>query len=77
MKTTYRAKFNALRAMNDGYSLITIRHRNETVAVWLDDIIDTPNGEKVQEYGEPNKYCCLFVLLGLDIPNDRFVYSFD
>ena len=57
MKATYRAKFNALRAMNDGYSLITIRRRNETVAVWLDDIIDTPNGEKVQEYGEPNKYC--------------------
>lgn len=50
MKATYRAKFNALRAMNDGYSLITIRRRNETVGVWLEDIIDTPNGERVQEY---------------------------
>lgn len=49
MKATYRAKFNALKAMNDGYSIITIRRRNETVAVWLNDIINTPNGEKVQE----------------------------
>ena len=57
MKATYRAKFNALRAMNDGYSLITIRRGSGTVTVWLDDIIDTPNGERVQEYGEPNKYC--------------------
>lgn len=57
MKATYRAKFNALQAMNDGYSLITIRRGNGTVAVWLDDIIKTPNGERVQEYGEPNKYC--------------------
>lgn len=50
MKATYRAKFNALQAMNDGYSLITIRRRNETVGVWLEDIITTPNGEKVQEH---------------------------
>ena len=50
MKATYRAKFNALKAMNDGYSLITIRRRKETVGVWLEDIIDTPNGEKVQEH---------------------------
>ena len=57
MKATYRAKFNALHAMNDGYSLITIRRGSGTVAVWLDDIIATPNGERVQEYGEPNKYC--------------------
>ncbi len=55
MKATYRAKFNALKAMNDGYSIITIRRRNETVAVWLNDIINTPNGEKVQEY-ETEKY---------------------
>ena len=56
MKATYRAKFNALRAMNDGYSLITIRRRNETVAVWLEDILETPNSEKVQEYGEREVY---------------------
>ncbi len=55
MKATYRAKFNALKAMNDGYSIITIRRRNETVAVWLNDIINTPNGEKVQEH-ETEKY---------------------
>lgn len=51
MKATYRAKFKALSAMNDGYSFITIRRRNESVTVWLDDIINTPNGEKVQEGG--------------------------
>ena len=53
MKATYRAKLNALTAMNDGYSYITIRRNNKTVAVWLDDILNTPNGETVQEYGEP------------------------
>ena len=55
MKATYRAKFNALSAMNDGYSFITIKRYNETVMVWLSDIIDTPNGEKVEEYVE-NKF---------------------
>lgn len=52
MKATYRAKFNALCAMNDGYSFITIKRYNEEVSVWLDDIIDTPNGNKVVEYGK-------------------------
>lgn len=51
MKATYRAKFNALRAMNDGYSFITIKRYNKTVTVWLDEIINTTNGEKVQESG--------------------------
>lgn len=55
MKATYRAKFNALSAMNDGYSIITIKRYNETVMVWLEDIINTPNGEKVEEYVE-NKF---------------------
>lgn len=57
MKATYRAKFNALRAMNDGYVFITIKRRNEAVSVWLEDIIETPNGNKVKEYGDPSKYC--------------------
>ncbi len=52
MKATYRAKFNALRAMNDGYSFITIKRYNETVTVWIDDIINTPNGNKIDEYKE-------------------------
>ena len=56
MKATYRAKLNALIAMNDGYSFITIRRRNETVAVYLDDILNTQNGDRVQKYGNPNKY---------------------
>lgn len=50
MKATYRAKFNALRAMNDGYSIITIRRRNCTVGVWLEDIIATTNGDRVPEH---------------------------
>ena len=49
MKATYRAKFNALCAMNDGYSFITIKRYNKTVCVWLDEIISTTNGQKVQE----------------------------
>lgn len=53
MKATYRAKFNALQAMNNGYSFILIKRYNETVSVWLDDIIATPIGEKVMEYGTP------------------------
>ena len=53
MKSTYRAKFNALQAMNDGYSFIVIKRYNGFVSVWLDDIINTPNGEKVTEYSEP------------------------
>lgn len=51
MKAIYRAKFNALSAMNDGYSFITIKRYNKTVCVWLDEIISTTNGQKVQEYG--------------------------
>ncbi len=51
MKATYRAKFNALCAMNDGYSFITIKRYNKTVCVWLDEIISTTNGQKVQECG--------------------------
>ena len=56
MKATYRAKLNALTAMQDGYSYIVIRRSHGTVAVWLDDILNTPNGETVQEYGEPKAY---------------------
>lgn len=52
MKATWRAKFNALSAMNDGYSFITIKRCNEEVSVWLDDILETPNGNKVVEYGK-------------------------
>lgn len=63
MRASYRAKFNALMAINDGYSFITIRRSRETVAVWLDDILNTPNGEKVQEYKEPrfqlDRYTCM------------------
>ena len=51
MKATYRAKFNALCAMNEGYSFITIKRYNKTVCVWLDEIISTTNGQKVQERG--------------------------
>lgn len=51
MKATYRAKFNALCAMNDGYTFITIKRHNENVTVWLDEIISTTNGERVQESG--------------------------
>lgn len=51
MKATYRAKFNALSAMNDGYQFITIKRYNKTVCVWLDEIISTTNGQKVQECG--------------------------
>ncbi len=56
MKATYRAKFNALCAMNDGYSFITIKRCNEIVSVYLDDILSTPNGNKVAEYEEQNTY---------------------
>lgn len=51
MKATWRAKFNALSAMNDGYTFITIKRCNELVTVWLDEIISTENGKKVQESG--------------------------
>lgn len=52
MKATYRAKYNALCAMNDGISFINIKRNNEEVSVWLDDILETPNGKKVVEYGK-------------------------
>lgn len=55
MKATYRAKYNALCAMNDGYSFIVIKRSNEIVTVWLDEIISTTNGEKVRE-GSNIKY---------------------
>ena len=42
--------------MNDGYSIITIRRKNKTVTVWLTDILETPNGKRVQEDGEPYKF---------------------
>ena len=51
MKAIYRAKLNALIAMHDGYQLIAIRRRNETFAVYLDDILNTQNGDRVQERG--------------------------
>jgi len=37
--------------MNDGYTFITIKRHNENVTVWLDEIISTTNGERVQESG--------------------------
>lgn len=51
MKATWRAKYNALCAMNDGYSFITIKRCNEFVTVWLDEIIATTNGKTVLESG--------------------------
>lgn len=56
MKATYRAKYNALCAMNDGHSFITIRRYNSSYIVYLDDILSTANGKKVPEHEETRKY---------------------
>lgn len=56
MKATYRAKFNALCAMNDGNSFITIKRYGREYIVYLEDIIETQNGKKVVEYEETYKY---------------------
>lgn len=41
MKATWRAKFNALSAMNDGHQFITIKRYNNTYIVYLSDILET------------------------------------
>lgn len=56
MKATWRAKFNALSAMNDGHQFITIKRYNNTYIVYLSDILETRNGKKVPEYEETYKY---------------------
>lgn len=52
MKATWRTKFNALCAMNDGYTFITIKRCNDLTTVWLDEIISTANGNTVLESGK-------------------------
>lgn len=57
MKVTYRAKFCAMKAMQDGKCVMLVKRNNKDYAIWLDEITDAQIGETVTGYETYRKLC--------------------